>query len=207
MPSLNSRAWNRLRYTLYAPVYDSVIRVFDAPRRRSISLLNPKHGDRILIVGCGSGRDFLFLPPHVQVVAGDITPAMVRRAETRAKRLGLLAQVSVLDAEAIGHPDDSFDSIILHLILAVVPNPQATIQEAARVLKSGGRVAIFDKFAEESRRPSLLRRGLNLLTSLLFTDITREVEPLLRIAGLRIVHEEQVFGGRFFRIITAEKPS
>jgi ubiquinone/menaquinone biosynthesis C-methylase UbiE len=143
---VNTNAWNRVRYGLYAPVYDVVGRRLAAGRRRSIALADLRRGERVLIPGCGTGLDFELLPPGLRVVAGDISPAMVRRARERARTLGLDADVRLLDAHSLDFPDQSFDAVLLHLVLAVVPDPHAAIREAGRVLRPGGRAGVFDKF-------------------------------------------------------------
>ena len=82
-----SGRWNRIRYTLWAPFYDLVVG-FGSQRRRSIELLSLQPGDRVLIVGAGTGADLPFLPPGVVGLATDLTPAMLERARPRL-RLGL----------------------------------------------------------------------------------------------------------------------
>jgi hypothetical protein len=51
--------WNRLRYTLWAPAYDAIVRAarFDTARRLSIDRLGLLSDDRVLIVGAGTGLD------------------------------------------------------------------------------------------------------------------------------------------------------
>jgi ubiquinone/menaquinone biosynthesis C-methylase UbiE len=80
-----------------------------------------------------------------------------------------------MDARNLTFPDASFDAVIMHLILAVMPQPELGLKEAARVLKSGGRIAIFDKFLRDEEQPSNARRFLNLITGTLFSDINRRL--------------------------------
>jgi hypothetical protein len=64
------------------------------------------------------------------------------------------------------------------------------------VLKPGGRAVIFDKFVGDDARVSLGRQALNLVTNLLFTDITRKLGPILAETTLETVHREpSLFGG------------
>jgi phosphatidylethanolamine/phosphatidyl-N-methylethanolamine N-methyltransferase len=182
-----------------------VVRLLGRGRRRSIEQLNLQPGERVLIVGCGTGLDFEHLPRKVDVVAGDITPAMVERARARAEKLGFEADVRVLDAHDLDLPDEHFDAVILHLILAVVPDPVAAIREASRVLRPAGRVAIFDKFIAEGRRPSFIRRLAGMITRVLATELNRSLEPLLREGGLAIEHDEPVYGEGMFRVVSARK--
>jgi phosphatidylethanolamine/phosphatidyl-N-methylethanolamine N-methyltransferase len=202
---INTNAWNRIRYGLYAPVYDLVARRLDRGRRRSIALLDLKPGAAVLLVGAGTGLDLPHLPPGLAVTAVDLSPAMLHQAEARAGRLGRAATFRVMDAHHLDLPDAAFDAILLHLILAVVPDPEACIREAARVLRPGGRIGIFDKFLPEGARPSLLRRAAGAVTNALFSDINRTLGPLLRHAGLRAVHEEPSLFGGMFKVVVAEK--
>ena len=82
--------WNRLRYTVWAPAYDRIVGAagLNTARRLSIDRLRLGAGDRVLIVGAGTGLDFDFLPPHVDVTAIDVTPAMLKRLEARAAGRG-----------------------------------------------------------------------------------------------------------------------
>ena len=196
-------SWNRLRYTLWAPFYDRVA-VFRRQRRRSIELLALRPGERVLVVGAGTGADLLFLPLDVEVLATDLTPAMLARAQPRV-RPGI--ELRVMDGQALDLPDDSFDAVILHLIVAVIPDPVACLREAARVLKPGGRIAVFDKFVADGERPSLPRRIANLVTRTLFTDINRRLGEILErsAAPLAIEHDEPAMLGGAFRIFLLRK--
>jgi phosphatidylethanolamine/phosphatidyl-N-methylethanolamine N-methyltransferase len=207
MGVIDTNWWNRLRYSLYSPLYDPIVRLLGRGRKRSVEMLKIRPGERVLIVGCGTGLDFELLPPGIHLAAGDITPAMVNRARRRAKEQGLEADIRVMDAHSLDLPDDSFDVVLLHLILAVVPDPYAAISEAARVLKPGGRVGIFDKFIAGGHPPSIRRRIVNSVARIVATDINRSVEPLLDYAGLTRVHDEEAFGRGLFRVVLARKLS
>lgn len=196
---INTNRWNRIRYTAIAPLYD-LVTGFASQRRRSISLLALRPGQRVLIVGCGTGADLPYLPPGVEIVAGDITPAMVERTRRRAEALRLPARVEVMDGQALPLPPASVDAVILHLIVAVIPAPVACLRETARVLRPGGAVVVFDKFAPDHREPSLPRRLLNLVANAVATDVTRRLGPLLQGTGLRVAHREPAALGGFFEI-------
>jgi phosphatidylethanolamine/phosphatidyl-N-methylethanolamine N-methyltransferase len=112
-----------------------------------------------------------------------------------------------MDARNLTFSDASFDAVILHLILAVMPQPELGLQEAARVLRSDGRIAIFDKFLGEQEQPSNARRLVNLVTGALFSDINRRLGPLMHGTGLVVERNEPARFRGLFRSITLSKPS
>lgn len=204
MPSLR-HIWYRMRWSLYAPFYDAIARRFDDGRRRSIELAAPSAGERVLIVGGGTGLDLPHLPRDVEVVLTDTSTAMLRRANARAEQLGRGEVTSCcrMDAQRLDLPDDAFDVVLLHLILAVVPDPERVVREAARVVGPSGRVAIYDKFAADASQPSLMRRLVAPLVRWLATDINRRLGPLVGAANLRIEQQEPSVLGGLFKVAIA----
>ncbi|MGM0703225.1 MAG: class I SAM-dependent methyltransferase [Pseudomonadota bacterium] len=202
----NTTAWNRLRYSLYAPVYDTVAeRFFRRARQRSLEAVDFTPGCRVLLVGAGTGLDLPLLPHEMEVHATDLSPAMVRRLAQRADRLGRDVQCHVMDAEALDYPDAHFDVVVMHLILAVMPNPERGLAEAHRVLHDGGQLCVMDKFQPDDRPAGWPRRTLNAFTSAIATDITRQARPLLESAGFVIERDRPVLAGSLFRALLAHK--
>lgn len=189
-----SNAWHRFRYSLWAPHYDRVTKLHPQ-RRRSIELLAPRPGERLLIVGVGTGADLPHLPDGVEVLATDLTPAMLEKARERA-RPGLAVEFRVMDGMALELPDDSFDTAILHMVLEVIPDPVRCLAEVARVLRPGGRVAVFDKFLPDGARPGLARRAFLALLDFVFTSTNRQMGEILGRSGARleVVHDEPTVG-------------
>ncbi|MGB8712045.1 MAG: class I SAM-dependent methyltransferase [Onishia taeanensis] len=202
----NTTGWNRLRYTLYAPVYDLVAeRAFRRARRQALSAVDWQTGQRVLIVGAGTGLDLPWLPRSIELHGTDLSPAMVRRFQARSDRLGFDACARVMDAEHLDYPDAHFDVVIMHLILAVMPQPQQGLHEAYRVLADDGQLCVLDKFQPDHRPAGAIRRALNLVTSAIATDITRQARPLLDGAGFVIENDEPVMMGELFRALLARK--
>jgi ubiquinone/menaquinone biosynthesis C-methylase UbiE len=195
---INTNTWNKIRYTLYTPGYDLIARYFKDSRKKSIDSLDIKSGDKVLIIGAGTGLDLEFLPKDCEIIATDITPSMIDRIKKRNRILSRNVQAMVMDGQSLGFTDNSFDFVILHLILAVIPDPIACIKESERVLKFGGQVAVFDKFVRKDKKVTSIRRFANLFTNFLFTDITRDFESIVNKTGLTVLTDiDADFNGNF----------
>jgi len=199
-----SNAWNRAIYRAFAPVYDWLATPFERGRQLAIERLAFDSGERVLIVGCGTGLALEYLPAAVEVVAVDLTPAMIDQTEVRAERLGRDVDARVADATSLDLPDDSVGVVLLHLVLSVVPEPEAVLEEAARVLAPDGRVSIYDEFVPENETPSLGRGAVDPAARASFADLDRSLEPMLESAELTAAEREPLLGGVY--TVTVARP-
>tara|TARA_R110000868_G_scaffold396971_2_gene669464 strand:- start:45223 stop:45831 length:609 start_codon:yes stop_codon:yes gene_type:complete len=201
--SINTNSWNRIRYTIYRPFYDIIASYFRPFRKRSIDSLEIKPTDKVLILGAGTGLDLEFLNGHEHIYAIDITPSMIDKLEKEAQFLGLEVETRVMDGSNLDFEDESFDVVILHLIIAVIPDPINCLKETERVLKSGGKFTIMDKFIKPGSKPSFLRVLLNPITNLLATNINRDIDEL--ISETALVKESDQSLNSIFRLIKGSK--
>jgi SAM-dependent methyltransferase len=111
-----------------------------------------------------------------------------------------------MDGHALGVPDGAFDAVVLHLVLAVIPEPDRCLREAARALRPGGRAVVFDKFVRGGP-PPLAVRALNPVVRVLFTEMTRRFEDILERSGtgLATVADRPAFFGGLYRHILLRK--
>lgn len=191
-------------YRFIAPFYDVFLaRATSVARRRSLSRLPQQGAARILLGGAGTGLDFPLLNPRHQYTALDLTAGMLTRS--RAKTGNLQMEWVQGDSMSLPFADGHFDYVVLHLIVAVVPHPERCLAEAARVLKPGGRILIFDKFLHPGER-AWVRRSLNLVIRKLATrlDVVFE-EVLAKSPDLSLVSDEPVLAGGWFRLIELVK--
>ena len=194
----------RMSYSLYAPLYDlTVERAMRRARAASLSRLPLHHPRSILISGVGTGLDLPLLPAMHRYTALDFNPAMMTRA--RARAAGLDIGFVLGDCMDLPFGDARFDDVVLHLIVAVVPDPQRCLAEAARVLKPGGQVLLLDKFLHTGQHAPL-RRLFNIVSRRFVTRMDVVFEELLRAAPeLEVICDEPVLAGGWYRAVVLRK--
>ncbi len=191
-------------YRFIAPFYDVFLdRATRSARQQSLARLPQQGVVRVLLSGAGTGLDFPFLPPRHEYTALELTSAMLARAKKKAA--GLRMQWVRGDSMALPFASDSFDYVVLHLIMAVVSRPQYCLAETARVLKPGGHILLFDKFLRRGER-AWVRRGLTPLMGRLATRLDVVFEDVLEaVPGVRVLADEPAFANGWFRLIELQK--
>lgn len=198
--------WNRFIYRLWAPIYDATVGHFFLPgRRRAIELLKLQPGERVLLVGVGTGADLLLLPQEVKAIGVDLSPDMLARARRKLPLPGLEVILIQGDSQSLLVEEASCDAIIFNLILSVIPDGTACLRENLRALKPGRRMVVFDKFLPDAGRLTLGRRLLNLGSTLFGTDITRRFGDLSKGASLQVVRDEPSLLDGAYRVILMRK--
>jgi ubiquinone/menaquinone biosynthesis C-methylase UbiE len=188
-------------YRLFAPVYDFFIRRASASvRAESLARIPADARARVLVVGIGTGLDVPHLPRGNEYVGIDLTAAMLARVPKRVD----LALVRG-DAMRLPFADGAFDLVVLHLIVAVVPDPARCLAEAERVLKPGGRALLLDKFLRPGEHAPV-RRALNALSRHVATRLDVVFEEALAAAPrLTVESDEPALAGGWFRSIALVK--
>jgi SAM-dependent methyltransferase len=104
----------------------------------------------VLALGCGTGvevRELLRQPSFAgKITAVDISPTLIETGKRIAAQQGFADRIEWLveDAQRLGFPDAAFDVVIAHTLISHVPEPDEVIRQAARVVRPGGKVVVFD---------------------------------------------------------------
>jgi ubiquinone/menaquinone biosynthesis C-methylase UbiE len=105
---------------------------------------------RTVDVGAGTGGNIGLFPPEVgELVFAEPDPHMVKRLRPKLAASGLGAEVVEAPAEDLPFEDSSFDTVVFTLVLCTVPDPAAALDEAARVLRPGGRLLFVEHVRSE----------------------------------------------------------
>ncbi len=138
-------------YARWAPVYDLVFgAVFARGRRASIAAAE-RIGGRILEVGVGTGLSLPDYSASSRLIGVDYSEPMLRKARSRVvdRGLGNVEALAVMDASHLGFTDAAFDVVVAQYVITAVPEPEATLDEFARVLRPGGEIVLVNHLGAE----------------------------------------------------------
>ncbi len=120
-------------------------------------------GSWLLDVGCAQGRStFKFMDCDIQIVAFDVSKALIRQAIARYREGNHRARAVFFAADASRFPfrDETFDTVLLYGVLHHLEDPAAACREISRVLKPQG-----SYFGQENNR-TVFRGVFDLLQKL-----------------------------------------
>ena len=156
------RAMVETAYDRWAPIYDLVFGgVFSKGRRAAIIATN-NIGGRVLEVGVGTGISLPQYAPNLRIFGTDISEGMLRKAKARvaALRLKNVEGLAVMDAEKLEFPDNSFDVVMAQYVVTAVPNPEAALDEFARVMRPGGEMILLSRVSADAGMRHFIERRL-----------------------------------------------
>jgi phosphatidylethanolamine/phosphatidyl-N-methylethanolamine N-methyltransferase len=198
-------------YDRWAPIYDLVFGGVFSKGRRAAILATNNIGGRVLEVGVGTGISLPQYASNLRIFGTDISEGMLRKAKARVAefRLKNVEGLAVMDAEKLEFPDASFDVVMAQYVVTAVPNPEAAMDEFARVLRPGGEIILLSRVSADAGVRRVIEKGLQpVVRQLGFrTDFawSRYTQWAAGAAGMELVERRPVPPFGHFSLIRFRK--
>ncbi|HAK60991.1 MAG TPA: arsenite S-adenosylmethyltransferase [Nitrospiraceae bacterium] len=126
---------------------------------------NLQPGDVVVDFGCGAGIDVILAAHKVgekgKVIGLDFAPQMIERAKQAVAEAGLKdrdIELRVADMENSELPNNFADVVTSNCVINLCPDKEKIYEEAFRILRPGGRLAISDIVSTENIDSQLKER-------------------------------------------------
>ena len=147
-----------------------------------------KAGETVLDLGSGGGLDCFLasgqVGPEGRVIGVDMTPDMVTKARRAAREAGYHnVEFRLGEIEHLPVADGTVDVILSNCVINLSPDKQSVFNDAFRVLRPGGRLAISDVVAVKPLPDSLRNDSGAYCSCVGGAALVSDVEQMLRVAG------------------------
>ena len=135
----------------------------------------------VLEIGAGAGANLSFYPRNISLTLLDKNPFMVKKLLKKTKLLDVDVEVILDSAETLPFSDDSFDSVVVTLVLCMVDNVDSVLDEIYRVLKPGGKFYFYEHIQSSNQTRNRVENCLNPIWRCLSTgcNLNRNTNELI----------------------------
>jgi phosphatidylethanolamine/phosphatidyl-N-methylethanolamine N-methyltransferase len=198
-------------YERWAPIYDQIYaKLLSDAHKRTVKAVT-QSAQSILEVGVGTGLMLPFYPDTCEIYGVDLSNAMLKRAKARVQRLDLkhVKLLAAMDACQLGFADESFDAVAIPFMITLVPEPERALDEAVRVLKSGGQLVITTRFGADEGPQAKVEEFLAPLVRKIGWSSSFKLARVKRWAlahgGLTVHAPERTSPAGYFKMIRVQK--
>jgi ubiquinone/menaquinone biosynthesis C-methylase UbiE len=183
------KKWDRASRT-----YDLFAKVDDRRLGSEKQRLLAKARGKILHVATGTGNDFKFFPPGMDIVSIDISPRMLEQARSKVATYNGSIELREADVHDLRDPDGTFDTVATIFTFCSVPNPITGLQELRRVLKPGGQLLMLEHVRSTAIAPlGVMMDLMSQLTKRFGPELNRDTVGNVQKAGFRLRRVENIY--------------
>lgn len=184
-------------YAHVARVYDLLDLPFEYGRYRTIRpVLFEGAGGAVLDAGVGTGRNMPFYPEGGEVTGIDISPQMLARAQKRKERLGVSAELRLMDVTATGFPGGHFDYVIATFLFCVLDDEDQlpALRELHRICKPDGEIRLLEyTYSSDPLKRLVMRLWAPWVRLVYGAAFDRHTERYVEAAGLELAEERFLY--------------
>lgn len=151
---------------------------------------------KVLEVGVGTGRNWMYYPKECHVVGIDWSEEMLQESDRKATDMKHLILMK-MDARKTKFPDGAFDTVVGTFALSSCPDPDLMLGEMVRVCRPGGRILLLDRGMGSSFLGNMLLELYRYEYLMEYGyDQCQELEEIISRAPVDIEVEEHKHGGK-----------
>jgi S-adenosylmethionine-diacylgycerolhomoserine-N-methlytransferase len=189
--ALMDRMYRRQRH-----IYDLSRKFYLLGRDEAIARLRPAAGDKVLEIGCGTGRNLVKLArayPKARLFGADVSREMLATAAASTARAGLASRIALAQADATAFDPRrlfgcaSFERVMISYALSMIPPWREALAQALDLVAPSGSLEIVDFGDCEGLPPPFkvwLRRWLAAFDVSPRDDLARTLEELAADRGM-----------------------
>jgi S-adenosylmethionine-diacylgycerolhomoserine-N-methlytransferase len=149
-------------------IYDLSRKFYLLGRDEAIARLRPAPGDKVLEIGCGTGRNLVKLAqayPYARLFGLDVSGEMLATAAASTARAGFASRIAFAQGDATAFDPQklfgcaSFERVMISYSLSMIPPWREALAHALDAVAPGGSLEIVD-FSDCAGLPRLFKAGL-----------------------------------------------
>lgn len=192
------------RFAKYYDVMETLLekRLFKRIRKNTLGKLT----GNILEIGVGTGKNLPYYNPNTMVTGIDISPKMLQKAKTKARKIDRKFNLLQMDAQNLKFKNNAFDYVVGSFVLCSIPDPVKALKEIKRVVKPKGKIIFIEHVLSKYKLIAFWEHMHNPITSrLIGFNVNRDTKKNILSSGIYINKDEHLAFFDVFRRFTCNK--